>query len=704
MTASMMSAGPPDTPKIPVTDEYHGVKVTDDYRWLETWDDPRVRTWSDAQNAHARSVLDALPGRDTVRSEITRLRTLDVVRHVGIASAGGKLFARRIEPRKQQALLVVMARAERPDEARVLVDPNTLDPAGGTSIDWHVPSPDGTKVAVSLSQGGSERGDVHVFDVASGRQLGEVVTRVNYGTAGGSLAWDGEGSGFYYTRYPREGERPRQDLDFYVQVYHHRLGTQAGEDRYEIGMDFPRIAEIRLSRSRNGRFVLAHVQNGDGGEFAQFLRTADGRWAQLTTFADHIVDAAFGPSDSLFLLSRADAPRGKLLELPLTQPGTPQAPISAARVVVPEGDGVITSDFGGQSGIVVADSRLFLIEQVGGPERVRVLDLDGRPLGALPTPDVSGVAELVHVEGPSRDEVLYLATSFLNPPQWRRWVPGEPDQVVLSPAWAVDFGDIEVVREWADSRDGTRVPMTLLRRKGTKLDGRNPTLLTGYGGYSVSLAPVFDAGRRAWFDRGGVFVVANLRGGGEFGDAWHRAGNLTRKQNVFDDFLACAGRLIALRYTAPDRLAIEGGSNGGLLMGAALTQRPDLFRAVVSHVGIYDMLRVELSPNGTFNIPEFGTVANPDHFRAMQAYSPYHHVVDGRAYPSILLLTGANDARVDPMHSRKMTARLQAAGADVLLRTSGSTGHGSGTPLDARIEQDVDVYSFLFARLRMTRP
>ncbi len=265
------------------------------------------------------------------------------------------------------------------------------------------------------------------------------------------------------------------------------------------------------------------------------------------------------------------------------------------------------------------------------------------------------------------------------------------------------FDDAEVVRDFAISKDGTRVPINIIRRKGAKLDGSNPTLLSGYGGYGVNQSPYFlGSSGRIWLDQGGVYVEANLRGGGEYGEQWHKAGNLTHKQNVFDDFIACAQYLIDHKYTSPEHLSILGGSNGGLLMGAAFTERPDLFRAVVSFVGIYDMLRVELDPNGAFNVTEFGTVKDPVQFRALYAYSPYHHVKDGAKYPAILFLTGENDHRVNPMESRKMTARLQAANASghpILLRTSSNAGHGVGTALDEEIEQYADVFSFLFDQL-----
>jgi prolyl oligopeptidase len=266
----------------------------------------------------------------------------------------------------------------------------------------------------------------------------------------------------------------------------------------------------------------------------------------------------------------------------------------------------------------------------------------------------------------------------------------------------VNFDDIEVVREFATSKDGTKVPVNILRRKGLKLDGNNPTLLYAYGGYGVNLTPAFDASRRIWFDAGGVYAVANLRGGGEYGEEWHKAGNLTRKQNVFDDFVAAAEHLIQQRYTSPLKLAVEGGSNGGLLMGAFLTQRPDLAHAVVSHVGIYDMLRVELDPNGQFNVTEFGTVKDSAQFKALYAYSPYHHVRNGVKYPAVLLPCGENDGRVNPAQSRKMAARLQAAtssGLPILFRSTAGAGHGIGTALKERIALQADVYSFLFDQL-----
>jgi prolyl oligopeptidase len=697
--------GPPPTRRAPVEDRYHGVTVVDDYRWLEDAKSPEVSAWVEAQNRNTRAVLDALPGLDTLRRRVREIRAIEVPRFGRLKAAGGRLFALRFRPPQQQPVLVVLPSADRPGEARVLVDVNALDASGGTSMDWYVPSHDGRRIAISLAKGGSERGDLHVYDVETARPLDDVIPRVNYGTAGGSLAWDATGEGFYYTRYPRPGERPEADMDFHVQVYHHRLGTPESSDRYEIGRDFPRIAEIELRATPDGRYVLANVQKGDGGEFEQHLRREDGSWTRLSRFEDRILEVVFDPErERLMLLSRMDAPRGRLLTLGLR----PSGPLGPPEPFVSEGESVLEPSFlwGASSNVVPTGKLLYLVEQAGGTQRVRILDGSGKPLGTVPLPEASAVYQVL--PEPGRDAVLLQSGSWTEPTAWYRFEPGEDAtagriaKTALSVEFPISLRDATVSREWAVSKDGTRVPLTVIAPRGAPRAGTKPALLTGYGGYGASMVPGFDPGLRIWLDHGGVFAVANLRGGGEFGQAWHEAGRLLKKQNVFDDFIACAEQLVKAGYTSPRRLAIEGGSNGGLLMGAVLTQRPELFRAVVSHVGIYDMLRVELAPNGAFNVPEFGTVKDPDQFRALLAYSPYHHVKDGTAYPPVLLPTGANDPRVDPMQSRKMAARLQTAMGGrslVLLRTSASSGHGIGTGLDERIALEADVWAFLFAQL-----
>ena len=691
----------PPTEKKPVSDEYHGVKVVDDYRWLEVRGAPAVQAWTDAQNRHARAYLDALPDRAGIAARLTALYAKDTPSHSGLVSRPGRIFALKFQPPKQQRLLVTLASAFDLASEKVVLDPNELEPKGQVAMDWFVPSPDGKLLAVCLSEHGSEEGTLHFYRTETGERLPDRIARVQYPTGGGSAAWTPDGQAVFYTRYPRAGERPDDDLNFFQQIYFHKLGTPESADVYSAGRDFPRIAEIDLDTSRDGHWLLARVANGDGGEYAHHIRDlragTRATWRQLTKFDDGIKEAVIGcDGATLFLRSVKNASRGKILRLPLD--GTKS--LSEAEVIVPESVAVI-------EGLTPTASFLFVSDLVGGPSRIRRFDLAGKNGRELPLPASSSVGQLLALEErPDDDRILFRESSYTAPGAWHLYDPATATvkKTALFNTSPVDFSDIEAVREFATGKDGVKIPVNILRRKGTPLDGSNPALLTGYGGYGHSMRPGFDFSQRLWFDRGGVIAIANLRGGGEYGEEWHLAGNLTRKQTVFDDFAACARHLIERGYTRPEKLAVEGGSNGGLLMGAFLTQHPDLARAVVSHVGIYDMLRVELDPNGAFNVTEFGTVKDPAQFRALHAYSPYHHVADGVKYPAVLFLAGENDGRVNPAHSRKMTARLQtatASGQPILARFSAASGHGSGTALTERIAQKADILAFLFDQLGM---
>jgi prolyl oligopeptidase len=354
--------------------------------------------------------------------------------------------------------------------------------------------------------------------------------------------------------------------------------------------------------------------------------------------------------------------------------------------------------------LALSRDRLFVRDIVGGPNQVRVFDLRGKPVGRLPLPPIAGNNEIVPLAG---GDVLFNVSTYLRPLYYARWHPrtGAVEETALKVTSPVNFDDAEVVRGFATSKDGTKVPVNIIRRKGTKLDGGNPALLYGYGGYGINETPFFlGANWRLWLDAGGVYADANIRGGAEYGERWHSQGMLLEKQNVFDDFAAVAQFLIDQGYTSHRRLALYGGSNGGLLMGAEITQHPELARTYISSVGLYDMLRWG-NENGAFNETEYGSVRDPAQFKVLYGYSPYHHVVAGTSYPAVLLMTGATDGRVNPMHSRKFAAALQAAsnsGLPILLRTSANSGHGIGSSLDERIAQRTDMLTYLFDQLGMT--
>lgn len=677
-------------------DNYHGTAVEDPYRWLENWSDPAVQAWSEAQSACARRYLDTRPQSPGLRARLTQLlSTARGITHSSLRFRGGRLFALRYSGQSQQPALIWFSNAASAIDPVQVVDLMRFDPGGQTSIDWYVPSPDGQRVAVSMSSAGSERGTLRIFDASNGKPLGDApIGNVNNATAGGDLAWSADGSGFFYTRYPRPGEQPEDQLAFHQQIYYHRIGTDPANDRYELGRDLPSIAAIRLRMQPESGRVIAWVQKGDSGEFRFFLRETDGRWRAFGGFGDGHFEATFGRGDDIYVGTTAGAPRGKVVRL-----STADLDFARARTVIPESSASLSHSFYSKDSpnLAFVGERLLLLYQTGGPTELRIFSADG---GRLAGPELAVDSDVSSVTALDGDAIAFAVGSFVAPKHWQRFDlrTQVAAQILPNPQGPKPWSDVTVVREFARSRDGTRIPVTVLQLRGVKTRGM---LLTGYGGYRISVTPHFEPEVRVLLEQGIAYAVANLRGGAEFGEEWHRQGSLTNKQNVFDDFIAVAGYLVDRGYAPRGKLAITGTSNGGLLMGAVLTQRPALAQAVVSRVGVYDSLRNELDANGVFNIPEFGTVADERQFRALLAYSPYHNVREAR-YPPVLMLTGANDSRVNPMHSRKMLARLQAANrtrAQLLLRTSSGTGHGAGTPLAAQIEELTDAYAFIMDSL-----
>ncbi|HWB20174.1 MAG TPA: prolyl oligopeptidase family serine peptidase [Phycisphaerales bacterium] len=727
------AATPPETLKKPVSDEYHSTKVADDYRWLEQADDPAVKAWSAAQNEYARAYLDKVDCVPALRERVTELENSVGARYLTVHFAAGTYFAAKSMPGLQQPVIVALTSLNDMSNERIIIDPNKLDATGGTSFDWFAPSPDGKLIAISVSSGGSEAGDARIFETATGNErANDRVAHVNGGTAGGSLAWSADSSGYYYTRYPRAGERAPDDMDFFTHLYFHALGTPVEKDAYQTGKDYPKVAEIQVEVSHDGQWVLTNVQNGDGGEFIQDLRTPTGEWIRLSTWEDRIVEAKFGWDDSMYLVSRKDAPMGKVLRLNLKNDVKPVL-ADAKEIVAEQPDASIETDFSARAGIYLTESCLFAVYQVGGPNELRVFDISNGAATLRGKVDTQAVSTVRQIDELTDNAIVYQNESFISPPAWFVFKSnangdsasvGNIEPTALKQAVPPHMPDLEVRREMAVSKDGTKIPVNIIAKKGLfqafdQSAGKPaqsgavsipaPTLVWGYGGYGVNQTPAFSRRTILFTEQDGIYVIANIRGGGEYGERWHLEGNLTHKQNVFDDFHAACKYMLDKGYTTHEKLAIIGGSNGGLLMGATFTQHPHLCKAVVSAVGIYDMLRVELSANGAFNVTEFGTVKDKEQFDALYAYSPYHHVKPGVKYPAILFMTGANDPRVDPMQSRKMTAELQAAESKirekkggpspVYLRTSGNTGHGIGTPLNARIDETVDAFAFLFDQL-----
>ena len=693
----------PAFPRGDTVDILQGVKVADPYRAMEDSADPRVQAWSDAENVRTRGYLDALPGRNAVAAKLSRMIKAASPRASSLQPRAGGVFALYQDPAKQQPWLILMNASADPASRRDVLDPNVSDPSGHTEIDWYLASPDGSKVAVSLSQNGSEDGTLHVYDVASGKEIETPIDRVQYPTAGGAVTWTADSQGFWYTRYP-DASAPEGERHFHLSLYLHHLGAPVASDKLVLSEKngLPRTGEIFLDPGRGGQAALADVQLGDGGQWQQFVLQPDGSALQIGRYEDRVIGGAVIDRDgAVYGVSRLNALMGKVLKLKAPYAGG----FAKAEVIVPEHQDAAIID-GGEftAPLEIVGDRLFVSRIAGGPSQVTFTDLNGGQGSVLPLPPISAVSEIDALPGGG---ALFDVASFLQPTYFMRWdrASGQLAPTALKQTSPISFADAEVHRIFAVSKDGTKVPVNVIARRGVKLDGSNPVLLYGYGGYGVNQTPGFaGANVRIWLDAGGVWAMANIRGGGEYGDRWHQQGMLTKKQNVFDDFAAAGETMIKDGYTTHARLGLRGGSNGGLLMGAMITQHPALARAVVSQVGIYDMTRVELDPNGAFNITEFGTVKDPDQFKALYAYSPYHNVHPGTAYPAVLMMTGANDGRVNPLQSRKFTAALQAATSSdrpILLRTSATGGHGIGASLDERIGQATDWNMFLFDQLGM---
>jgi prolyl oligopeptidase len=679
-------ASPPKAEKRPLEETMHGVKIVDNYRWLEDGTSPETQKWVAEEMAYTRGVLDPLPGRDAIHKRLTELLSIGSLSQPQI---GGKYyFYTRREGMQNQPVLYVREGVDGKD--RVLVDANQLAADGTIALDWYQASENGKYLVYGTSPSGSEMSTLHIIETKTGAALPDTIER----TRACSIAWMLDNSGFYYTRYPKKGDVPDGQEMYNRHVFYHELGTDPETDLKIFGEgrdpeDWPGV-----NLDNDGRFLLITVSEGwtKSELFLKDLKK-DTPPTRITTGKNFLYSATVY-NGRLYITTNEDAPRYHVF---VAEVGNYER--DDWQEIIPQTGSVL-------QGVGVWGGKLFAQYEQNATSQLKIFNIDGTMIKELTLPALGTV---FGSEGKwNRDEIFYGFLSFTVPPTVYRYdlQSGATSLWAKVDAPSIDPAAYEVNQEWFNSKDGTRVPMFVVNKKGLKKDGHNPTLLTGYGGFNVSRTPSFSRTAYLWMEHGGVYADANLRGGAEFGEDWHRAGMLDKKQNVFDDMIAAAEHLIAEKYTDKDHLAIQGGSNGGLLMGAMITQRPDLFRAVVCQVPLLDMLRYQNFQIAKLWIPEYGSSDNAEQFKWLYAYSPYHHVKAGTEYPAILFMTADTDTRVDPMHAKKMAALMQDEAKNgssrtrpILLRIESKAGHGAGKPVTKQIEEGTDVYSFLFWQL-----
>ena len=665
---------PPKSMTQPVTDDYHGVKVVDPYRWLEDQQSPATRAWIDAQNRYTRSLLDAWPERDQLKrrmAELLKIDSIDVP-----TERNGRLFFLKRRADQDQAVLYVRKGLAGADE--VLVDPNPLSPDHTVSVSLNAVSDDGVLVAYNLRQGGEDETTVHFLDVDKHTELADVLPKAVYF----DTPIKPDKSGLYYSR---GGKAPR--------IYYHAFGAVPTKDQLVFGEGYGPDKIIVADLSEGGRYLIIHVMYGSAADKTEIYAQDLLAHGPIKPIVNDVAARFLGEvgGDSLYVQTNWKAPKNRVLAIDLHRPARQNW-----KEVVPESSSAIDS-------IGLAGGRLVVIYTENASSRIQVFDEEGKRIAEVPLPGIGSVAEFSGRW--AGNQAFYGYTSFHVPFMIEQYAMGQEKQEL----WAqvkvpIHAGKLEIKQVWYTSKDGTRVPMFLLAQKGIILDGARPTLLTGYGGFTIIESPYFSPLAALWVENGGVFAQANLRGGGEFGEAWHLAGMLEKKQNVFDDFLAAAEWLIQKGYTQPAHLAIMGKSNGGLLVGAALTQRPDLFQAVLCQYPLLDMLRYDQFMDGQYWVSEYGSAQNPVEFKYLDAYSPYQNVKPGTNYPAVLLMSGDGDTRVAPLHARKMAAQLQAtttSNRPILLRYDTQAGHSGGLPISRQIDELTDAEEFLMWQLHV---
>ena len=682
----------PETATVEHIDLYHGVEVADPYRWLE--DDIResadVDAWVDAQNELTFAYLDSIPERDIIEKRLTEL--WDYERYGMPYKEGGLYYYSYNDGLQNQDVVYVQESLDA--EAELLIDPNTWSEDGTVAMASYFPSPDGKHVAYMIQDGGSDWRQARIINVDSGALLEDELDWLKFT----GLSWARDGSGFYYSRYPETSDEEKfQSLNENHAVYFHRLGTTQDADALVYSQPDNPEWGYAASVTDDGAHLVITVWKGTDNRYQivhQDLADEDGEPEMLIEGFDHDYSLVGSVGSELYFRTSKDAPRNRLIAIDVDNPEPENW-----REVIPEAVDVL-------DGVSLVGGRIIADYMQDAQTVVKVFDLDGRQTGTV---DLPGIGTAGGFQGHFDDpETFFVYTSYNTPTTVNR-LDVETGEVTVfrKPDVAFDTDDYVVKQVFYESADGTRVPMFISHHKDFEPNGNTPTMLYGYGGFNISQTPAFSITRLAWMEMGGVYAVANLRGGGEYGEEWHKAGTKLQKQNVFDDFIAAAEYLIDQNYTNPSKLAIFGGSNGGLLVGAVANQRPDLFGAAIPAVGVMDMLRFHKFTAGRFWVDDYGSSDDPEEFKALLAYSPYHNIKPGTEYPAVLVTTADTDDRVVPGHSFKYAAAIQqaqAGDAPVLIRIETRAGHGAGKPTDKVVQEYADRWAFLVKNLDMRLP
>ncbi len=678
----------PKAHKDSVVENFHGTQVSDPFRWLENSDSDETKKWIEEQNSITQQYLKDVTQKESIKKRLTEL--WDFPKYQVPVKKGKYYFFLKNNGLQNQYVLYFQELKEK--EPKVLIDPNVLDPNGTTTISSFTASENGKYLAYALSKNGSDKQEIHIRDIENNADLSEVIQHCRFT----SVAFTHDNKGFYYNRYPAAGTVPKEDEHYYAKVYWHELNTSQDKDVLVYEDNSNKDLGFAPIITDDGKYLLLYIWHGTSAKNRLYYKEVKSKkpFVKLFDAEDAEYDFIYNVGKTFYIKTDLNAPKGKMIAVDLSKPEP-----KFFKDIITEQEDVISQ-------AMVINKQLIVSYLKDAHHLLKVYQLNGKPVREITLPTLGTLSGISGVHNES--EMFYGFTSFLYPPSVFRYdLKTNVSSIFQQPNISFNINDYQTEQVFYQSKDNTKVPMFLTYKKGLEKNGDNPTLLYGYGGFKINITPAFSVARLIWLEKGGIFVVANLRGGNEYGEEWHKKGMLENKQNVFNDFISAAEYLIENKFTNSKKLAINGGSNGGLLVAAALVQRPDLFGAAVSQVPVIDMLRYHKFTVGRYWIPEYGNAEeNIEQFKYLYAYSPLHNVKTAVEYPATLVVTADHDDRVDPAHSRKFVATLQNAYSGknpILLRFDVNAGHGGGKPTNKIIDESVDIYSFLFKALEINK-